>query len=190
MVREGRDPIEERAPNKRRALKAKYEDNSTTMLFKDAMPKPTPARKGRIQQRKAPQRLGRSSLDTLRRGRCIGKHGRVPTSHHQDVLRVLNQAVDEAGGTLWETKTDMPQSPPVRGRIESGPWCLVYGQLLSGLSGWTGDNPARWAGATSKNYCPSLPRYRRSRNSPHLPKPTSRSGLPNCASVTAWRRGA
>lgn len=53
-------------------------------------------------------------------------------------LRVLNQPVNEAGGTLWETKTDT--ATRLRGRIESVLSCAT----VSGFR--TGDNPARWAG--------------------------------------------
>lgn len=66
--------------------------------------------------------------------------GNMDVAHitHQDVLRVLNQAVDEGGGTLWETKTDT--ATRIRGRIES----VLSWATVSGFR--TGDNPARWAG--------------------------------------------
>ena len=58
---------------------------------------------------------------------------------HQDVLRVLNQSINEAGGTRWETKTDT--ATRLRGRIES----VLSWATVSGFR--TGDNPARWAGS-------------------------------------------
>ena len=75
------------------------------------MPKPTPARKGDSATEKH-RKDWRSSLDTY----AVPMLGNMDVAHitHQDVLRVLNQAVDEAGGTLWETKTRPPQ-PALRG---------------------------------------------------------------------------
>ena len=56
----------------------------------------------------------------------------------QDVLRVLTQPVDDAGGTLWQGKTETASR--LRGRIEAVlSWATVAGHR-------TGDNPARWAG--------------------------------------------
>lgn len=134
MVREGRDPIEERA-EQRRQLKAKYEDNSSTMLFKDAIAKAHARKEGEFSNEKH-RKDWRSSLDTY----AVPMLGSMDVAHitHQDVLRVLNQSVDEAGGTLWETKTDT--ATRLRGRIES----VLSWATVSGFR--TGDNPARWAG--------------------------------------------
>lgn len=100
MVREGRDPIEERA-EQRRALKAKYEDNSTTMLFKDAIAKAHARKEGEFSNEKH-RKDWRSSLDTS----AVPMLGNMNVAEitHQDVLRVLNQPVNEAGGTLWEKR--------------------------------------------------------------------------------------
>ncbi|MBY0136347.1 tyrosine-type recombinase/integrase [Paracoccus yeei] len=56
----------------------------------------------------------------------------------QDVLRVLSQPVNDAGGTLWQERTETASR--LRGRIEAVlSWAAVAGHR-------TGDNPARWAG--------------------------------------------
>ena len=134
MVREGRDPIEERA-EQRRQLKAKYEDNSTTMLFNDAIANAHARKEGEFSNEKH-RRDWRSSLDTY----AVPQLGNMNVADitHQDVLRVLNQPVNEAGGTLWKTKTDT--ATRLRGRIES----VLSWVTVSGFR--TGDNPARWAG--------------------------------------------
>lgn len=103
MVREGRDPIEERA-EQRRKLKAKYEDDGgKVMLFKDAIAKAHARKEGEFSNEKH-RKDWRSSLDIY----AVPKLGNMDVAHitHQDVLRVLNQPVDDAGSTLWETKTD------------------------------------------------------------------------------------
>lgn len=133
IVREGRDPIEERA-EQRRKLKAKYE-GTTSILFKDAIAKAHARKEGEFSNEKH-RKDWRSSLDMY----AVPKLGNMDVAHitHQDVLRVLNQPVDEAGNTLWETKTDT--ATRLRGRIESVlAWATVSGYR-------TGDNPARWAG--------------------------------------------
>lgn len=135
MVREGRDPIEERA-EQRRKLKAKYEDDGgKVMLFKDAIAKAHARKEGEFSNEKH-RKDWRSSLDIY----AVPKLGNMDVAHitHQDVLRVLNQPVDDTGSTLWETKTDT--ATRLRGRIES----VLSWATVSGFR--TGDNPARWAG--------------------------------------------
>ncbi len=134
MVREGRDPIEERA-EQRRMLKAQYEESDTSILFKEAVAQAHARKEGEFSSVKH-RKDWRSSLDTY----AVPKLGKMNVADitHQDVLRVLNQPVDEAGSTLWETKTDT--ATRLRGRIESVlSWATVSGYR-------TGDNPARWAG--------------------------------------------
>lgn len=135
MVREGRDPIEERV-EQRRKLKAKYEDDGgKVMLFRDAIAKAHARKEGEFSNEKH-RKDWRSSLDIY----AVPKLGNMDVAHitHQDVLRVLNQPVDETGSTLWETKTDT--ATRLRGRIESVlSWATVSGYR-------SGDNPARWAG--------------------------------------------
>ena len=134
MVREGRDPIEERA-EQRRKLKAQYDDSDTSILFKEAVAQAHARKEGEFSSEKH-RKDWRSSLDAY----AVPKLGKMDVADitHQDVLRVLNQPVDEAGSTLWETKTDT--ATRLRGRIESVlSWATVSGYR-------TGDNPARWAG--------------------------------------------
>ena len=134
MVREGRDPIEERA-EQRRKMKAQYEESDTSILFKEAIAQAHARKEGEFSSEKH-RKDWRSSLDTY----AVPKLGKMNVADitHQDVLRVLNQPVDEAGSTLWETKTDT--ATRLRGRIESVlSWATVSGYR-------TGDNPARWAG--------------------------------------------
>ena len=134
MVREGRDPIEERN-EQRRELKAKYEANSATMLFRDAIAKAHARKEGEFGNEKH-LRCWRSSLDTY----AVPLLGDMDVARitHRDILRVLTQPVAGTGGTLWETKTETAKR--LRGRIESVlAWATVSGHR-------TGDNPARWAG--------------------------------------------
>ena len=95
MVREGRDPIEERA-EQRRKLKAQYADE-TSILFKDAIAKAHARKEGEFSNEKH-RKDWRSSLDMY----AVPKLGNMNVAHitHQDVLRVLNQPVDDAGSTL------------------------------------------------------------------------------------------
>lgn len=172
MVREGRDPIEERA-EQRRQLQAKYEDNSNVMLFKDAIAKDYARMQGKLKSEKH-RKDWRSSLDAY----AVPILGKMDVAHitHKDVLRVLMQSVDDAGGTLWETKNET--AGRLRGRVESVlTWATVAGFR-------TGDNPARFKG----NLSVLLPEVaKKVTKQPRLPKPTFQSGLPKCASATAWR---
>jgi hypothetical protein len=62
MVREGRDPIEERA-EQRRELKSQYEDSGTSILFQEAIAQAHARKEGELSSEKH-RKDWRSSLDT------------------------------------------------------------------------------------------------------------------------------
>ncbi|WP_306046219.1 site-specific integrase [Nioella sp. MMSF_3534] len=77
----------------------------------------------------------------------------------QDVLRVLNQPVNEAGEALWHVKTETASR--LRGRIEAVlSWATVAGHR-------SGDNPARWAG-NLKELLPAPAKIAKAGNQPAL----------------------
>lgn len=77
----------------------------------------------------------------------------------QDVLRVLNQPANEAGETLWQSKTETASR--LRGRIEAVlSWATVAGHRA-------GDNPARWAG-NLKELLPAATKIAKTGNQPAL----------------------
>jgi integrase len=77
-----------------------------------------------------------------------------------DVLRVLNQVVDENGGTLWNTHN--VTAGRVRERIEA----ILESARVKGLR--TGDNPARWKGHLSHDLPPPSS-VANAKNQPALP---------------------
>lgn len=77
----------------------------------------------------------------------------------QDIVRVLNQPVGDAGDTLWQARTETASR--LRGRIEAVlSWATVSGHR-------SGDNPARWAG-NLKELLPPPSKLKANRNHPAL----------------------
>ncbi|MBB99635.1 MAG: integrase [Rhodobacteraceae bacterium] len=129
IVREGNDPIEARNAAK---LKAQLEA-ATSILFKDAVEKCIARKEGEFRSDRH-RKNWRRSMDAYAVP-VIGDMN-VANVTTQDILRVLNQPVDD--GTLRENRTETASR--LRGRIENVlSWATVAGFR-------TGDNPARWMG--------------------------------------------
>ncbi|WP_090757015.1 tyrosine-type recombinase/integrase [Paracoccus chinensis] len=147
-IRQGIDPAEERKAA-RAALAAAQRRGLT---FGDAIGKYSEAKLAGVGEQ------GRwvSSLDRYARphiGDMLMQDIAV-----QDVLRVLNQPLEE-GGTLWTNKTDT--ATRVRSRIEAIlSWATVAGHR-------TGDNPARWGG-NLKELLPAPSKIAKGSNHPAL----------------------
>lgn len=131
QIRRGIDPVEERKAAKAALITAQHRGLS----FADAVDRYLAAKLDAFRNAKHRQQW-RNTLDSY----ALPGLGPmlVQDIGTQDVLRVLTQPVDGAGGTLWQGRTETASR--LRGRIEAVlSWATVAGHR-------TGDNPARWAG--------------------------------------------
>ncbi|MDQ2065082.1 integrase arm-type DNA-binding domain-containing protein [Xinfangfangia sp. CPCC 101601] len=131
QIRRGIDPIEER----KAARAALVSAQKRSMTFADAV---TGCLTSKLEGFKNPKHRDqwRNTLQTYAVPELGGMMVQDVTV--QDVLRVLNQPVNDAGETLWQAKT--VTADRLRGRIEAVlSWATVSGHR-------TGDNPARWVG--------------------------------------------
>lgn len=131
QIRRGIDPVEERKAAKAALIAAQHRGLS----FADAVDRYLAAKLDAFRNVKHRQQW-RNTLDSY----ALPDLGPmlVQDIGTQDVLRVLTQPVDNAGGTLWQGRTETASR--LRGRIEAVlSWATVAGHR-------TGDNPARWAG--------------------------------------------
>lgn len=131
QIRRGIDPVEERKAAKAALMAAQHR----SLPFADAVKRYLAAKLEAFKNAKHRQQW-RNTLDSY----AVPDLGQmlVQDIGTQDVLRVLTQPIDDAGGTLWKDKTETASR--LRGRIEAVlSWATVAGHR-------TGDNPARWAG--------------------------------------------
>lgn len=130
-IRNGVDPVEDRKV-KRSALAAAQRRGLT---FADALDRYCAAKMSEFGSERHRQNW-RSSVEMY----AIPEIGKMLVSDldRQDVLRVLNQSVGDAGDTLWGSRTETARR--LRGRLENIlSWATVNGHR-------TGDNPAAWRG--------------------------------------------
>lgn len=130
-IRQGIDPVEERKAARASLVAAQRRGLS----FEDAVDRYLAAKLDAFKNAKHRQQW-RNTLETY----ALPELGAmlVQDVTVQDVLRVLNQPVTEAGETFWQAKTETASR--LRGRIEAVlSWATVAGHR-------SGDNPARWAG--------------------------------------------
>lgn len=170
IVRQNKDPIEERKSTK---VQAQLEAEKS-VTFAEAMEDWIVNKVGGFKNDRHRQ-TWRSSLEAYALP-VIGKM-KVADITMQDVLRVLNQKVDErTGATFWEARTETASR--LRGRIEA----VLSRSTVAGYR--TGDNPARWVG-NLKEMLPAPSKIAVSTNYPSL----SQSDLPEWFSELRKRDG-
>lgn len=170
IVRQNKDPIEERKSTK---VQAQLEAEKS-VTFAEAMEDWNVNKAGGFKNDRHRQ-TWRSSLEAYALP-VIGKM-KVADITMQDVLRVLNQKVDEeTGATFWEARTETASR--LRGRIEA----VLSRATVAGYR--TGDNPARWVG-NLKEMLPAPSKIAVSANYPSL----SQSDLPEWFAELRKREG-
>ncbi|MFC0342066.1 tyrosine-type recombinase/integrase [Paracoccus niistensis] len=131
LIRRGIDPVEERKAAKAALIAAQHR----VLSFSGAVDRYLAAKLDAFRNAKHRQQW-RNTLDSY----ALPDLGPmlVQDIGTQDVLRVLTQLVDDAGGTFWQARTETASR--LRGRIEAVlSWATVAGHR-------SGDNLARWAG--------------------------------------------
>lgn len=170
IVRQNKDPIEDRKATK---VQAQLEADRT-VTFAEAMEDWIANKAGGFKNDRHRQ-TWRSSLEAYALP-IIGKM-KVADITMQDVLRVLNQKVDEeTGATFWEARTE--SASRTRGRIEA----VLSRATVAGYR--TGDNPARWVG-NLKEMLPAPSKIAKAANYPSL----SQTDLPKWFAELRKREG-
>ena len=130
-IRRGVDPVEERKAARAALVTARHRG----LTFADAVDKSLAVKLDGFRNAKHRDQW-RNTLQTY----AVPQLGAMLVQEISvlDVLRVLSQPMNNAGETLWQTKTETASR--LRGRIEAVlSWATVAGHR-------SGDNPARWAG--------------------------------------------